>query len=274
MSAIVVGKELPYAISGASGGMSEDGTVTWQLKYMVSEDDLETYRKGNTYRGYPEISRTWEESNGCMGFELTITYRGNSSETEEGDFSLDVSFSEEPIMSHPRWDKIKKLYRATVNDEGEVSFQEYIRLTGRLNKLEGSKGFIKNPMFGVKTYLVFKAVVRHTYLSNSRPSLSMIGRITNTVPGGFATPENHDWLIMPPKSRRKGSKYENVIEYLLSPLGGWQPEVYELMEGRGLAGEEEAEDPFSYLRPREGSAGVPSDGVEVFGPPASLANNA
>lgn len=228
------GKQPPYEIGRITGSINERGEVQWTRQFMVAEDQVETYKLGERFKGYPETSRSWTEAEACMGYELTINYAGTR-ESDDDDYSLDVSFSEEPIQAHPHWEKIKRKYKGRVVDD-EVEFDEFLEqpVGGSLRK--GSRR-IKNPLFGTKTYLALKAVVRHTYTSDSRPSLSIIGRITKRVPGGFATPEDHDWLIMPPKSQRKGKEsYRNTVEYLLSPKGGWPEEVYELMEGKDLPG--------------------------------------
>lgn len=226
------GKQPPYEIGRITGSRNENGEVTWTRQFMVNEDQVETYKAGEWFKGYPETTRSWSESEACMGYELTINYAGTN-EKDDDDYSLDVSFSEEPIQAHPHWEKIKKKYKGRVVDD-EVEFDEFLeqQVGGALRK---DTERIKNPLFGTKTYLALKAVVRHTYTSSRRPSLSIIGRITKRVPGGFSTPEDHDWLIMPPKSQRKGKEsYKNTIEYLLSPKGGWPEEVYELMEGKDL----------------------------------------
>jgi hypothetical protein len=261
---VIVGETGSHATGLISGGMDENGEVTSTLMYRVqSETECATYKRGQRHPelDIPETSRTWSELEGCLGFDLTIKYKGKlEDEEDEDDYSLDVSFSEEPIQSHPNFEYIKKRYRGTVNTEGEVEFQEYIRLSGKGNQsqVKGSKGFVKNPMYGHETWLVLKAVLRREYVSNRRPSLSMIGKIVKQAPGGFQTPEDHDWLIMPPKSRRKGrGTYANAIEYLLSPIGGWPEGVYETMEGRTSA-----EDTGSSL----GGFGETGLGDEPFAP--------
>lgn len=231
----IVGQAPPHPTGLISGGVDSSGIVTSILKFRVeTEKDARDYMRGQSHPtlGIPEDSRSWEEMDGCLGFELTITYKGVSDEEGE-DVELDASFSEEPIESHPNFLEIKKKYKGWINAEGEVEFPETIKLESSKGLKKGAEEDVKNPMFGVKTYLVLSAVVRRSFSSSKRPRLSMIGSIVKSVPGGFSTPENHDWMIMPPKSRRRGKdKYENTIEYLLSPLGGWTEGVYALMEGR------------------------------------------
>lgn len=257
MSTVVhTDKQMPYPVGRITGSRNAEGEITSTLMFRVaSEEQAETYLLGELHPtlGIPEASRTWEEDEVCeLGFELSIVYRGKRDDGGSvAEYELDYSFSEEPIQAHPKWLEIKKKYRGSVNPEGEVEFPEYIKMpTGNFfNK--GEKKRVKNPMFGVKTYLVLKAIHRETFTSRSRPSLSRYGRIKKSVPGGFDTPEDHDWLELPPKAKRKGvDEYQVVIESILSPLGGFTEGVYELMEGRGNAREEDTDplnlgqDPF------------------------------
>jgi hypothetical protein len=246
---IYSGEAMPHPIGTISGGRDENGEITSTLQYRV-EDELaaETYKLGEKHPtlGIPESSRGWEEIEPCgMGFELSIVYKGKREEDKEtSDVTLDASFSEEPLKSHPNFLEIKKKYKGWINAEGEIEFPEKIKVkSGGLSK---KKKTIKNPMFGVDTYLVLSAVVRHTYTSNSRPRLSKVGRIVKSVPGGFETPEDHDWLVMPPRSGNKGvGEYVNTDEYLLSPLGGWPEGVHSLMEGKWEAEPDGGGDPLN-----------------------------
>lgn len=241
MSSIIVGQTSPF-LSGSESGSYDASSreYTFSLNYVVPNfDDVISY--GNDeYRGIPLVSRSWTQIEGCLGYELTLKYQGKLEDdpTDVDEYTLDISFSEEPIESHPRWQEIKKKYRGDIVD-GKVEFQEYIRITKKLNTQPGSKGFSKNPMYGHSTWLVLKAVIRHSYVARKRPSLSMIGRIVKKAPGGFDTPDGHDWLVMPPKCRRKtgGSDpatelFDITVEYLMSPIGGWPETVYETMEGK------------------------------------------
>jgi hypothetical protein len=240
MNSIIVGQTSPF-LSGSESGSYDSATreYSFSLTYVVPDFADVTTHGQTKYRGIPEVSRSWTQLEGCLGYELTIKYQGKLEEdpTDVDDYSLDVSFSEEPLQSHPNWQEIKKKYRGQVVDD-KVEFQEYIRLPKKLNTQPGSKGFSKNPMYGHTTWMVLKAVVRHSYVSRSRPSLSMIGRIVSRAPGGFDTPDGHDWLVMPPKAtRRSGSGPDSelfnvTVEYLLSPIGGWPETVYETMEGK------------------------------------------
>jgi hypothetical protein len=245
MSSIIVGETSPF-LSGSSSGSFDASTreYTASLTYVVPNlGDAITYNNGNKHPelDIPEVSRSWTQLEGCMGYELTIKYEGKREDdpTDIDDYTLDVSFSEEPIQSHPKWPEIRKKYKGSVIED-KVEFPEFIRLPKKDNTQSGGKGgTVKNPMYGQTTWLALKAVVRHSYVARQRPSLSMIGRIVKKAPGGFDTPDGHDWLVMPPKARRKtggtdpaNELFDITVEYLLSPLGGWPETVYEIMEGK------------------------------------------
>jgi hypothetical protein len=253
MPSIIVGNQSPY-LSGLSSGSRDavTGEVTVSYTYIVpQESDVLTVGQ-SSLGNLREVSRSWNQIEGCLGYEVTIKYEGKP-ETDVQQFELDVSFSEEPLPSHPNWKKIKKDYKGTVTDE-EVSFDEFITPPKGYTGVTTDDGKIKNPMYGMKTWLALKAVVRHTFESTQRPSLSMIGRITKRAPGGYETPDNHDWLVMPPKCRKKyggvnpeQELFEITVEYLLSPLGGWPKGVYEIMEGK-FSPEEQSEREFNAPR--------------------------
>lgn len=238
MSATVhEGTSMPHPTGSITGSRSANGEVTSTRKYRVA-DELEaaTYKLGEAHPtlGIPEDTRSWQELEPCeLGVELTIVYKGKP-DGEEDDYELDVSFSEEPIQAHPNWLAIKKRWRGRVTPEGDVEFPEFL-LTGKKSGLSrGEKERVKNPMYGVKTYLALKAVHRHTFTSTNPPSLSRYGKVKKTVKGGFSTPEDHDWLELPPKARRRGSgEYQISIESILSPRGGYPETVNESLDGRG-----------------------------------------
>ena len=208
----------------------------------------------------PESSRTATGQEG-MGYELKIEYEGDAGDAGEElaapEISLNRSYGEEPIESHPKLAELMKKYRGTLNpDTQKVEWEEYLeesKSTG-LATVKGFKstfgqsskssdkgsGKVKNPLFGVKTYPVLKAVCTVSYESLRPPRLDMINKITNSVPGGFETPDDHNWLIGPPKASRKqktrkdGTKffyYSISYDFILSKQGGWNVDLHDLADG-------------------------------------------
>lgn len=168
-------------------------------------------------------------------YQVDITFEGLQGTQSEETFEFDFSFGEEPLESHPNYKEIKITYGGYLED-GELKFPE-IRPkadgggTGLRGRSVSSRD--KNPFFGAKTYLVSRAMFRHTYLDeNVSPLLlSEINTTVDTVPGGFPTPAGRNWLIMPPKVRKRGNVYEIVREYLLSKPGErWPLELYKIFE--------------------------------------------
>jgi len=236
----IKGATEPHAIDKESGSLSADGLGQSTLNYRVMTlEQCTTYSEGHPL-GWIEKGRTWELLTGGLGYELAINYEGTEEEDSD-DYSLDISFAEEPIESHPRWELIKKVYKGRVED-GKVVFTEKLERGGATGLNAGGGGQRKNPLFGVTSYLVLKGVFVHSYTTTQKPHLDSIGTIVKHLPGDFDTPPNHDWLMMPPKMKRAGKNaegekvYQVTQEYLMSAIGGWPPEVYGLMEQGGAGG--------------------------------------
>ena len=227
----------PYQTDGEAGSI-QDGVLQGTLTYHVgSLQEAKTYGPAY-YEGAPLTQRQWKWSGPDEGYDITLTYSGpddNDSASSEGTVELDVSFSERPLAQHPNLDKILKVYQGKFDPRTrEVTFSPQISLNSG-GGLQGNSRKATNPMFGVETYLYLAAVVRQTKIESKPPDLDVIGSVVNRVPGGYKTPKDHDWMRMPPKSRKlTNGDYENQYEFLMSEKGGWPKHVYGfLIEGRG-----------------------------------------
>lgn len=218
----------PYETDGEAGSIEEGrlrGTLTFHVKSL---SEAKSYGP-STYEGAPLRRRQWKWSGPDEGYDITLSYEGpeNGTEDEEGSVELDVSFAERSIKAHPNIKKILEVYQGRVDPvTKEVEFDPDLS-KGDQSGLNSGEAKVKNPMFGVTTYLYLSAVVRQTKIESRPPDLSEIGQVTKRVPGGYATPKDHDWMKMPPKSRLLTSgDYENTYEFLMSEKGGWPRHVY------------------------------------------------
>jgi hypothetical protein len=232
-----------------SGAIDEEGYATSQATYRVpTVQDAATYGPSTDTLGLRLVSRSWNKLTGGLGYEVTLSYKGKIENPDdngsEGDYSMDISFSEEPIEKHHNLVKIMETYLGSYGEEDKVVFEPELPTGGTALGGGGGDGPRKNPMFGVKTFLALSGVFRHSYTSNRRPKLSVIGNLTDKVPGGFDTPEDHNWLVMPPKMKRQGREgYAITQEYLLSQRGGWPEEVYATL-GTNDHNDDEYDDPL------------------------------
>ena len=244
----IKGTNTPHAIDQSSGSIDENGKGKAVDVYRVQTlQQCATWGPARNELGWRESSRSWSLLTGNLGYELSITYEGSGFDGEfaedTNDYSMDLSFSEEPIESHPNFLNIMETYGGVLGEDQRVVFPPTIPSSqGESNGLTEEGGETKNPLFEQKTYLALRAVFRHTYYTSRRPKLDRIGNIVKGIPGGFDTPEGHDWLVMPPKAQRKGrGQYQVTQEYLLSEFGGWPKEVYAIL---GTSGQEKDEEPF------------------------------
>lgn len=227
---------LPVQTQGSKASRDQRGLISCTVPWVVaSEADVLSVGASSAF-GVPETKREWSDHESGK-FLVNITYEGTPDEQgREETYEFDSSFGEEPIESHKDIAAIKAFYGGTVGGDGKITFPEKMP-SGNQAAASGLGGSSaaksgKNPLFGMTTYLVTKAVFRRTYLRRTFPAslLNKIGSVTRTLPGGFPTPAGRDWLFMPPKVSKKGNAFEISEEHMLSAPGGWPPQVYSLIQ--------------------------------------------
>ena len=187
--------------------------------------------------GLPEVGRDANQLEGKGRYLVNITYEGTQEENgREDSYEFDSSFAEEPIESHKDIEALKAAFGGVENDDGTITFPLKLPSSkqGGSGGLSGGKTTKsgKNPLYGLKTYPVLRAVFRHTYLRRTLPGglLDKIGKIRKGLPEGFPTPNERDWLCMAPKVSRRGNVYEISEELMLSAPGGWPEAVHGLIQ--------------------------------------------
>lgn len=226
---------LPTQTQGLRGSRDERGLIGLTVPWIVATLDEVLTVGASAVFGLPETKREWSDLEGGK-FLVNISYEGAQSENGDKDtYEFDSSFGEEPIESHPDIETIKATYGGTVGGDGKITFPEKLSSNkGSSSGLSGGQTTKqdKNPLFGLSTYLVTKAVFRHTYLRRVFPSelLNKIGTIVRSLPESFPTPSGRNWLFMPPKVAKRGNMYEITEELMLSAKGGWPEAVYQLIQ--------------------------------------------
>lgn len=237
----------PFELHGEQGDQDELGVVTWMIPYYV-ESKAAIFTVGEP--PMPGLSerrggRRWRDAEeGLKGaYEVEVTWEGyvgeGDPEDQEHVYNLDPEFREERIETHPLWVEIADFYRGTYDEENkEVSFKEFLDHTSHTGLSSGKgprkgkgKEAIKNPLFGVETYLELGGLFTESYLKNSYPTgiLDRIGTIVKSLPAGFETPADKDWLFMPPSISKRGGVFTVTERLGLSAPGGWPPKVYKLI---------------------------------------------
>lgn len=238
-------------LEGATGGRDENLICTMQIPFSAASlADVLTVG-GPVYHGLVESARSWTALNDDTGgYVVTVTYKGYLDEGEEPteedseQWSMDFDYSEEPLQTH-------KIYQDLVKNYGGIPVAGDGDQFGHYFPAELPKGFNsrglggkklgagdKNPMYGVKSYAVMQARVSRSFSSKKIDNRWMtdVGKVVRSIPGApqnleDITPADRDWLVQPPKIQQNGDVFRVEQEWLLSPPGGWQPEVYDLIDG-------------------------------------------
>jgi hypothetical protein len=238
---------------GATGSTSKEGVIQWVVPYYVqSINQVKTVGRG-VYEGCAEVSRSWTCNNDGSdpSYIVTVTYEGGSNESfsaEYGDdestvWSLDFEMAEEPIAAHWNWDKIKETYGANnlagddkYSDEWafpkEMPSSSSSSSSGLGDKKKTGSGE-KNPMYGVKTYIVMTCVASVSYTKKSLPSsvVDGIGKSSAKIPGAPAAfndleTGSRNWMKMPPQITKRGNVWQISESWKLSEYYEWPKEVY------------------------------------------------
>lgn len=261
---IVHGSQEPEETERSGGGIDESGRIFEEVNYRVWSLQQAVYWEPPAHPlGLEEVSRRWTHQ-GCEEMALTVRFEGRLADEDgdTGDYSLDASFAEEPIESHPELDAILKQYQGRLDPEsGKAVFTPFVTDDatiglGAQGPLQKGKSRKKNPLYKQSTYLVLRAVLRHTYQTSARPRLNRLGAIVDSVPGGFSTPDDRNWLVTPPKARKQGrkGKFQTTDEYLLSKPGGWPEGLYRVL---GFGTDDPSDDFMAGEEPAFGAPGAP-----------------
>lgn len=147
--------------------------------------------------------------------------------TPEPIYGMDITTSQEPIETHPRFKDFAGTPTAPLNgaifdpDPDDQTFQTFKQVV--------SGSTVTNLKWvGMRAYLNASAVWREIKVSKRKPSdteIADIGKIENP-PGGPATPSGRNWLFGSLSYDQKAKTFTSRREWLLSGPGGWNDVVY------------------------------------------------
>ena len=169
--------------------------------------------------------------------KITFSYEGNTAGQDtfkESDWvvEMDNTMTDAPIQTHPDFSKIAEKYGW---DSDKKEFPEYFEgLDTTITGLSASQleDILRNPLYGVESWLVPGAVLRTSFSGASIPSWVMqgVGTITTKPQGlsklGVIIPPKRNWLKLGPKITSKGNTYAISAEWMLSGPRGWSKDIY------------------------------------------------
>lgn len=224
-------------ILGTSGGLDERKLTEVVIPYLADtlEDCLLPVQPP---LGLRETGRTWRhEEAGLYAVDITFegtSRAGNTSSPSDDEITYEArsTFREEPIEAHPQIQKLLKDFNGNLDTAtGKITFPATLSGTSGTNALAGENGVAEekpNPMAGVEKYMSLDIVWSKKYVSRSKPSFAMVGRVISRPPGGAPSiPKRDAWLVMPPNYTRRGNVYDIQEEWQLLPEGT-PKEVYNL----------------------------------------------
>lgn len=235
---------------GATGSKNKEGVIQWVIPYYVPNIDKVLTVGKVLYEGCEEVSRTWSCNNDGPNpsYIVTVVYEGGSAESDQNTYgdedstvwSLDFEIAEEPIESHWNFDEIKKQYGgkwADPENEEDWVFGKELPSGSSASSGLGGKGKVgggaKNPMKGVKTYLVMNCTASVSYTKKTLPKevISKIGGLEPRIPDAPLQFNSLDvgprnWLKMPPQISKRGNVWQINESWRLSEYVAWPKEVY------------------------------------------------
>lgn len=157
---------------------------------------------------------------------------GEDGESEEAEYTLSLSTSEEPIETHPRYDALSDF---DIMEAVELARNPPKSADGKKVREVDTSGWdaLKVELYqdiqaGLEAYREPRVTWTKRWVSDQRPqNLNAIGEID--TPEGSPPPvaAGRNWLNAGMTSRERGEVFENEITWELSGRGGWNTRYYQ-----------------------------------------------
>lgn len=165
--------------------------------------------------------------------ELVVTYQGGKNTSLQQDASN--STGEEPIETNPYFQQgdsgggasivVLSGGAATLQADGSV-----VGTGGALFNLNGGfEGFrtnAKRNFFGVSSYLNPDLVYRRSFVTDTKPDVSKVGRIVTPSSDFPAVTAGATWLCLGISYTKKGYTYDVTHDFRASSVSGWNTYIY------------------------------------------------
>lgn len=156
---------------------------------------------------------------------------GPDGATEEAEYTLTLSTSEEPVETHHRYDDLSDF---DIQEARELALNPPKARDGKSIKEADTDGWdgLKLELYddlrsGLEAYREPRVMWTKRWVSDSRPDdLNRIGEI-DTPEGDPPQPAaGRDWLNAGLVSKERGDVFENELSWELSGRGGWNERYY------------------------------------------------
>ena len=203
------------------------------VKKTISRDARGNVTTEEVWESFTEMTpssnaRTYSQSQNDAVYQLTQTFidevpdPGGGSPVYPDTWSCEVSTAAEPIENHPifasvtalEWEKVRKWKNGV---EGWTPSQA------------GATGAKYQALIdkGTTTFLSPRVVIKHSFVSGTKPDLTTIGKRQFPSFASGMTPAGVDFIVTGATCTQEGNRYRVTYEWLGSALGGWDPNLYE-----------------------------------------------
>jgi hypothetical protein len=196
-------------LHGTRANISREGIQTVWVQWYVDD--------------YKDISSVSNDFGNSMGGNKLLLVNINAQQAEEGEqfivtaqyegvaesglvqksYAWQPEESAQPLITNPNIKELWTRYQATWDDDAQ-SIKWPRTLPGKKGKE------IDNPMVGIESWLDLYGTWTETEVLAEIEAdiLDGVWSLVDQVPGGFPTPKDRLWLVLPPDIAQRGAAYE------------------------------------------------------------------
>lgn len=168
--------------------------------------------------------------------EITCTYTGAEEKEEENEkssavYTMGLSVSEEPILSHQRYKDLEDEEREAIQLilSGKEKDDQGAKLRDKVESEVGVEVLGKIDR-GQTSYYSPRVTWRESWVRDKPAKAAELNDIGNvSSPSGPAPglAGGRDWLLNGVSQTQEGKSYRLEMEWLASDRGGWDPDIYQ-----------------------------------------------
>ena len=194
-------------------------------------------RPGTQHPGVPFISVSQVTATITEGdlAEIVCEYAGaepkeGEQEKESAVYTMGLSLSEEPIMSHPRYDTLPEAERDVLRQiaSGKEKDDQGRLLKDRITSVGGTE-LLGKLQRGQTSYCSPRVSWRESWVRDYpvvSADLNSIGNISAPSGPAPALAGGRTWLLNGVTQTQEGNAFRIEAEWLASDRGGWDPDIY------------------------------------------------